>query len=102
MFSLAHPFPPFLNEMSQDIVLAVQRLIRNITGEDSPDQLSFSMRILGSRISSTVVQDELQVVNSIKKKLLSTVGPSDDDRVILKFEEKYRKLTSQPLINNRW
>ena len=73
-------------------------LVQVVLKIQSPAMVSYAMRILGSRISASVISDEQHVVQSTKK-LLSGSGTNNLAAI---YDELYRRLTLKHTINNRW
>ncbi|KAJ7390297.1 Gamma-tubulin complex component 3 [Desmophyllum pertusum] len=70
--------------------------------EDNSPEISehfqYALRVVGSRFAPTIATDEFRVVERIKRKLLKEKREVD----IAVFSELYRKLASQPVLQNRW
>eukprot|EP00051_Salpingoeca_urceolata_P028327 m.486294 g.486294 ORF g.486294 m.486294 type:complete len:857 (+) comp24292_c0_seq1:160-2730(+) len=77
------------------------RLCERLSGcnaDQVPQLVQYALRILGSHITPTVVEDELYVVQRIKKKLAREGKTAEAANVA----ELYRRLQDQPIVRRRW
>lgn len=75
------------------------RLLRKESDSQEISQhYQYALRVVGSRFAPTVATDEFRLVERIKRKLLKEKREVD----IAVFSELYRKLASQPVLQNRW
>lgn len=79
------------------------RLLRNdsdskANSAEVSEHFQYALRVVGSRFSPSIATDEFRVVERIKRKLLKEKREVD----IAIFSELYRKLASQPVLQNRW
>ena len=90
---------------SHDMVLQLLRQLiqRMVPGgaESSRKQqqlLQYCVRVLGSRITPSVVGDEFHLIELVKKRLIK----ENHTTSALAFTELYRRLSGQPALHRRW